>query len=161
MTTGIKTEPSIESEIQRLALEAMHGSGLFLVDVAVRGRQGSQIVEVFIDGDQGVDVDDLTSISKQLSFLLESEVLIRGKYHLNVSSPGEQKALLNPRQYRQHKGRTIEVLLRSSISDEDSVWEKGQLVSSSENNVVLELDSGKKKTITFEEIDEARIVMPW
>ncbi len=161
MTTGIKTEPSTESEIQRLALEAMHGSGLFLVDVVVRGRQGSRVVEVFIDGEQGVDVGDLASISKQLSFLLESEDLIRGKYHLNVSSPGEQKALLNPRQYRQHEGRTIEVLLRSSISDEDSVWEKGHLVSSSENNVVLELDSGKKKTITFAEIDEARIVMPW
>ncbi|GMQ81515.1 MAG: ribosome maturation factor RimP [Rhodothermia bacterium] len=161
MTTGIKTEPSIESEIQHLALEAMRGTDLFVVDVVVRGRQGSRVVEVFIDGDKGVHVDDLASISKQLSFLLESEDLLRGKYHLNVSSPGEQKAFLIPRQYRQHKGRTIELLVRSSRPDEDSVKKKGQLVSSSENDVVLELGSGERKTITFEEIDAARIVMPW
>ena len=161
MVTGIKAEINIESKIQRLALEAMQGLDVFLVDVVVRGRQGSRVVEVFVDGDQGVNVDVLALISKQLSFLLESEDFIRGKYHLNVSSPGEQKALMNPRQYHQHTGKTIEVQIRPTSSGAHSAKERGQLVSSSDQDVVLELDSGEIMTITFEEIDEARIVMPW
>ncbi len=161
MTIGLNIETSIESEIRRLALEAMVGSGLFLVDIVVKGHQGSRVVEVFIDGDDGVSVDSLASISRQLSFLLESGDVIPGKYHLNVSSPGEKKALLSPRQYKQHKGRTIEVLFRSSTSEKASIKTKGQLVSATEDDVVIELGSGEKKKITFEEIDEARIVMPW
>ena len=151
----------LKSEVTRMATEALEGYDMFLVDVVVRGRQGSRVVEVFVDGDRGAGVDELSGASRQLAFLLESEDLIRGKYHLNVSSPGEDKALMLPRQYGQHVGRQLEVTLRIPDSDEPGAVETGELVASEETTIVLKSESGESKEISFDEIDEAKIVMPW
>lgn len=157
----VKKELELRTQIYRLVEEAIEDRDVFLVDVVVRGRQGSRVVEVFIDADHGVGVDSLAKISRQLAFVLDSEDLIRGKYHLNVSSPGAEKALKLPRQYRQHEGRKIEITIRSENPEGGSIVETGELVSSSAEDVVLRLGSGKQHKILFEEIDEAHIVMPW
>jgi len=157
----VKTELDIRTQIIGLANEAIGESDIFLVDVVVRGRQGSRVVEVYVDGDNGVSVNTLAEISRQLAFVLDSEDLIRGKYHLNVSSPGVEKALKLSRQYRQHTGKKIEIKVRPERPDEHRAVEMGELVSSSGEEVVLRLGSGEKRRILFEEIDEAQIVMPW
>ncbi len=157
----VKTELDIRTQIYRLAEEAIEDRYIFLVDVVVRGRQDSRLVEVFIDGDNGVGVGTLAEISRQLAFVLDSEDLIRGKYRLNVSSPGADQALKLPRQYRRHAGRKIEIKIRPENPEGSGVVETGELVSSSEEDVVLRLGSGEQRKILFEEIDEAHIVMPW
>ena len=160
MTELTKKGMDAPEEQVRLAEEAIAATDLFLVDVEVRGRDGSRVVEVYLDGDAGVGIDELAEISRQLAFLLDTENIIPGKYSLNVSSPGSERALKYPRQYRRHEGRKVEIETRSG-SAEEVVTETGELVSSSDVDVELRLPGGEHRRIPFTEVERARIVMPW
>ena len=161
MTDKLVEHTSTKETLVKFAEEAMKGSDLFLIDIVIRGQNGSRVVEVYVDGDKGIGVDSLASVSRQLSFLVEAADLFRGKYYLNVSSPGVERALMFPRQYRHHEGKKVEIEIRSGLPEEVNVVETGELVTSSDVEIVLQLGSGEKKTIPFQEVEKARIVMPW
>ena len=153
--------PTLDSTLQSMVLEVIQDSELFLVDLTIRGRQGSKVVEVYLDGESGVSVDKLTSVSKQLAFLLETADIIKGKYNLNVSSPGSENALKMPRQYKLHAGRTLELTTQPQKEGSEPNKEKGELISATDTEFILKLSSGENRTYTFEEIKDARIVHPW
>ena len=162
MTTAMVSErQDLRSQVVELAEEAIDRADLFLVDVVVRGRKGSMVVEVFVDGDDAVGLDDLASISRSLGFVLETGDLIRGKYHLNVSSPGGERSLVVPRQYGKHVGREIEIKLLSSDDGEDSSVFDGELVSRSDTDIQIRLKTGTERAFTYDEIKQARIRLPW
>ena len=160
--TEIETrDVGLRETVVRLVEETIAGTDMFLVDVVIRGRQGSRVVEVFLDGDDGVGVDELAKTSRQVAYLLESEDLIRGKYHLNVSSPGAERALLFPRQYRKHEGKKIEIKVRSENPEVESVTDCGELVKATNTDLEIRLASGELRRVPFDEVEQAHIVMPW
>lgn len=127
---------------------------VYIVDIVVRGRQGSRVVEVYLDSDDGVGLDQLASYSREAGFLLEAEDVIKGHYRLNVSSPGADRPMTLPRQMRKHVGRTLAV----KQGEGDSV--EGVLKAADEEGIVLK--KGKQEVrLAFDTIQEARVVLPW
>lgn len=127
---------------------------VYIVDIVVRGRQGSRVVEVYLDSDDGVGLDQLASYSREVGFLLEAEDVIKGRYRLNVSSPGADRPMTLPRQMRKHVGRTLAV----KQGEGDSV--EGVLKAADEEGIVLK--KGKQEVrLAFDTIQEARVVLPW
>ena len=101
--------PDVTERVQALVEEVLAGSPHFIVELEVRGAPGSQAVDVFIDSDEGLGVDTLAEISREVAFLVEAEEVIAGHYRLNVSSPGVDRPLKLPRQYKKNVGRTLRV----------------------------------------------------
>ncbi|NNE70248.1 MAG: ribosome maturation factor RimP, partial [Rhodothermales bacterium] len=125
-----------------------------IVDIVVRGRQGSRVVEVFLDSDDGIGLDQLASFSREVGFLLEAEDVIKGKYRLNVSSPGADRPLTLPRQMRKHVGRKL------SVKREEGKPVQGVLQSADDEGITLK--KGKEEVrLAFDSIQEARVVLPW
>lgn len=148
------------TEVTRLAEEVLRDVDLFLVDVVVRGRKGSQVVEVYVDGDDGVGVDDLARLSREIGFLLDTEEVIKGKYNLNVSSPGEDRSLILPRQYRRHVGKSIDVQLSADGGEENSLV--SGLNRGVEGDVLrLETDEGEQISIPLDTVESAKVKLPW
>jgi ribosome maturation factor RimP len=148
---------SLEDRIVQLAEELIQRDDWFIVDLQVRGRKGSRVVEVYLDGDDGVNVDDMASLSRELAFLLDTEDLIKGKYHLNVSSPGDDRALVMERQYRRHVEKELQVLVNR---EDDGIWTEGENLGV--NNGVLTLRTKKGvEEISLSDISKARIKLPW
>lgn len=147
----------LRSRIRALAGEVATDSDAYVVDVQVRGQKGSRIVEVFVDADEGVGSDDLARISRGLAFLLETEDVVKGKYYLNVSSPGAERPLTLPRQYHKHVGRPFEV---KTGPETDPTVRTGTLVAVRDDAFDLDVD-GTTETIPFAEVTEARIRLPW
>jgi len=158
---SVKAGRDLRSRIVELAEEAIDTSDLFLVDVLVRGRVGSTVVEVFVDGDDAVGLDELASISRNLGFALETEDIISGKYNLNVSSPGAERALTMPRQYAKHVGREIKVKLSAEGDELESDTIAGELISNSDADIRILVQNGTERTIKLKEIKQARILLPW
>ena len=100
---------TLSEKIEAFAREAIASTPLYLVDVEVRGQKNSRIVRVFVDADEGVNLDTCASVSRQLGFLLETEDVIDGKYRLEVSTPGVDRPLADPRQYKKNVGRPLSV----------------------------------------------------
>ncbi len=89
----------------QLAEELIQRDDWFIVDLQVRGRKGSRVVEVYLDGDDGVNVDDMASLSRELAFLLDTEDLIKEVSPERILTRRDDRALVMERQYRRHVGK--------------------------------------------------------
>jgi len=151
----------LERLIVELVEQFIDEEQIFLVDVIVKGKSGNQKIQVFIDGDQYVDIDECSKISRKLTAELEERDVIEGRYIVEVSSPGADKPLKMIRQYKKHVGRELEVLTK-----EDKKYQ-GTLLTAGENNIELSIKSGKVKkavnsetlVLSFDEIDNSKVVI--
>jgi ribosome maturation factor RimP len=147
----------LRSRLRALADEVAEDRDAYVVDVEVRGQKGSRVIEVFVDSDGGVGTDDLAHLSRDLGFLLETEDVVKGKYNLNVSSPGADRPLMLLRQYPKHVGRTLAV--QTGEGDEAQA-RAGTLTAVHDDSFDLEHD-GETETIAFADVTDARVQLPW
>lgn len=151
---------ALADRVRAFAEEAAEDGDLFIVDVEVRGYQGSRVVSVYADSEAGAGADDLAALSRALSFLLDTEDLIKGRYRLDVSTPGADRPLVDRRQYRRHVGRTLEVTFEG---DGETETMTGELESVADAAIVLTVlgSSDGPTHIPFDSIRDARVVLPW
>ena len=154
------TYQSLTDRVRSLVDEVIAGSPLYLVDLAVRGQKGSRVVEVFVDSDEGLSVDELARVSREVGFLLETEDVIDGKYKLDVSSPGVDRPLVQPRQFKKNIGRRLEV----QVQPEEGGSKKrlqGELAAADEEGIELALSNKEVRRFPYAEVVRATIQLPW
>ena len=100
------------TDMLRSTVEAL-GFDLWGVEYLSQGRHS--VVRVYIDGPDGVTVDDCAAVSEQVSSVLDVEDPVTGEYTLEVSSPGVDRLLFRPEQYPGYVGEIIELRLRSAF----------------------------------------------
>ncbi len=147
----------IVNEIKQWA-EAALQDGYFLVDA--EQKTGSKKISVFIDGDNGVNVEVCRQLSKVLSDKLDEKDYGDTAYYLEVSSPGVDRPLMLQRQYPKHTGRELEVTLTGNNVI------TGKLENVTESSITLLLKDKKKgykgateKEIPFTEIKESIVLI--
>ena len=145
--TGDELRALLEPTIERLGYE--------LVDLEVRLGSGSGLVRVFIDKPAGIDLDDCEKVSLAVSALLDVEDPVPGNYNLEVSSPGLDRKLTKPAHFQRFAGETVKVQMRFPIEGRRRF--RGTLVSSDEENIVVEVD-GESFSLPLKTIDTARLV---
>ena len=122
----------------------------FLVDVLIKGNERNQKVLIFIDSDEGVNIDQCGKVNRELGLILEEEDLMGTKYFLEVSSPGLDHPIKLKRQYKKNEGRGLEV----ETSDGGKI--KGKLFQVFEESIVLKtLDD--EIVINYSEINQSKI----
>lgn len=153
------TDPRLE-KVKAAVEEVIANSPLFLIDISIRGRSGSQVVEIFIDSDDVLDVEGLARVSREVGFLLDTDEVFTGRYSLNVSSPGVDRPLGQPRQYKKNVGRTLQVSY-SADEQEDQKTVIGELAASDDLAIELKLPDGEVVRLPYENIKVARVKLPW
>ena len=81
------------------------GYQLWGLEFSAHGKR--KLLRVFIDGPQGISVDDCATTSRQISSVLDVEDPISGEYMLEVSSPGMDRPLFNLGQFEQYVGHVV------------------------------------------------------
>ena len=147
---------SLEARVRALAEEAVADADLFVVGVDVRGFQGSRVVSVYVDGPGGAGSDDLVALTRSLSFTLDAEDFIKGRYRLDVSTPGADAPLSDLRQFPQHVGREIAVTYEAG--QDQLVTAQAPLLAVEGEAIVLD---GEAAPIPFAAVRDARVVLPW
>ncbi|GIV61309.1 MAG: ribosome maturation factor RimP [Rhodothermaceae bacterium] len=146
-----------EERVRAIVEEVIAGTSHYVIDVQVRGRKGSRVVEVFLDSDAPLHVDELARLNREIGFLLDVEDVVDGKYHLNVSSPGVDRPLRLPRQYRKNVGRVLRVRYRAGDVPRTL---QGELTAVDEDGIELTV-GGRAERISFADIEEAKVQLPW
>jgi ribosome maturation factor RimP len=83
------------------------------VKVTTAGRR--RLLRMVVDSDRGVSLDDAALASRELSAKLDaSDVVGDMPYTLEVSSPGVDRPLTQPRHWQRAMGRLVRVPLTSS-----------------------------------------------
>jgi ribosome maturation factor RimP len=82
-------------------------AGLEVWDV----EAGPGLVRILVDGPDGVDLDSLGALTTTVSRALDAapDVAPAGRYHLEVSSPGVERALRTPEHFARFVGSTLAV----------------------------------------------------
>jgi len=145
--TGDELRQLLEPAIERLGYE------LSDLEAKLGGRSG--VVRVFIDQPEGIDLDDCKKVSLAVSALLDVEDPLPGQYNLEVSSPGLDRKLTKIEHFQRFTGQTVKVQMRFPIEGRKRF--KGALVSSNDENIVVEID-GESHSLPIATIDTARLV---
>ena len=110
---------------------AAAGMDLESVRMTVAGKR--RLLRVVVDSDHGVSLDDASDVSREVSALLDaSNVLGEVPYTLEVSSPGVDRPLTEPRHWRRARGR----LVRMKAAGEGSV--EGRVLAADADGVTLD-----------------------
>ncbi|MFI6092590.1 ribosome maturation factor RimP [Streptomyces sp. NPDC051218] len=148
-----------QSERLRELLEPLVSSkelDLEEIEVASVGRK--RVLRVVIDSDDGVDLDQIAEISRELSEKLdESDAMGDGEYTLEVGSPGAERPLTEHRHYLRAVGRLVKFQLTEG-GDELIA----RILDVDDEGVDLEVPGvkGRKPTarrLTFDAIAKARV----
>lgn len=107
------------------------------------------VLEILLDGDQGIAIEDCVQVSRHVGYHLEEENVIDKAYRLEVSSPGIDSALVLPRQFEKNIGRDVQIKML------DGTKKEGQLLSITGSTVGIEekvKEKGKKAVLLQTEI---------
>jgi ribosome maturation factor RimP len=114
---------------------------LELVDVEIQKAGGKQLVRLFVDKPGGIGLDELQSVSEEVSAILDAEDPIAGSYTLEVSSPGLDRPLKTEADYRRFVGRLAKVSSYELV-DGRRHW-VGRIVSCEDGLLTLNLEKEK------------------
>jgi ribosome maturation factor RimP len=132
------------AQVQALIEPVVSQAGLDLEDVVVRSVGQRRIVQVLVDRDGGIDLDAVAAVSRACSDALDTVELFGGAYELEISSPGVDRPLTEPRHWRRNTGRLVHVTLR------DGKDVTGRIVGTDDAGITLNL--GKtQRTIRYAE----------
>jgi ribosome maturation factor RimP len=125
-------------------IEPVVGSaGYDLEELVVTPAGRRSVVRVVVDRDQGVTLDDIAEISRAVSDVLDrnDDGMGRTPYVLEVSSPGVDRPLTEPRHWRRNTGRLVVVAVGPSGSAEEV---NGRVTAVDDAGVLLAVEARGK-----------------
>lgn len=128
--------------------------GASLYDIEVVSEFDETIFRVMITKQGGVNLDDCAEVSRELSLFLDVNPPIENEYRLEVSSPGIERKLINPKHFIQSIGEKVKL----KIAEVGQVI--GLLKDANEKDITVETD-GEMKTFTYSQINKARTYFEW
>jgi ribosome maturation factor RimP len=146
-------------EVESLASAVAQRRSLRLWDVQVAGRPGQMLVRVYVDADQGVDLQTVAEVSEELSRGLDLRDPIAGRYTLEVSSPGLERSLRRPEHFVASQGERVVVKAKRPLfSDGNRV--EGTILEADQDSVRIE-DRAGVVDVRYDEIKSARTIFEW
>jgi ribosome maturation factor RimP len=142
---------AIRSRIVALVEPVVNAAGYDLEDVAVNQAGRRTVVRVVVDADGGITLDDVAAVSREVSTALDEgdSAFGSGPYTLEVTSPGVDRPLKEPRHWRRNVGRLVTVRI-----GERSLT--ARIVAADEAGVQLADDSGVR-TARYDELGPGRV----
>ena len=130
--------------------------GYELVGVEFTGGSSHGTLRVYIDREDGVDIEDCASISRQLSAILDVEEPIQQNYDLEVSSPGLDRPIFKLADFERFTGEAAKI--KMSVGVEGRRNFKGVLQGVVESKLIeIEVD-GEIYQLPLADIGKANLV---
>jgi len=143
-------------KIEAIAERVAVGEGLALIDVELKGGRSNPLLRVYIDKPGGVSHADCALVSEQMSAILDVEDPFPGRYMLEVSSPGLDRKLVKPREYRYFAGRRARIVLREPLEQKKVL--EGTLAGFDEGRVKVGLEDERIVELELSNISKARLL---
>jgi len=149
-------------QIVDLLEPAVAAMGMDLEDVRITSAGRRRLLRVVIDSDGGVTLDDIALVSRELSATLDRAAAMgEAPYTLEVSSPGVDRPLTEPKHWRRAVGRLVKAPLRAQTrpatnGPADSLTVTGRVTGADSRGVRLDVD-GESREFGYSELGPGRI----
>jgi len=132
---------ALKDQISELVTPAVSDLGFYLEDVHVATPGSHRILTCIVDGDASLNLDQVTSVSRVISELLdEAPFMGETPFTLEVTSPGVDRPLTQPR----HFAKNVDRLLKIIKLDGSEVT--GRILANTDTDVTLTV-AVKKETL--------------
>lgn len=140
------------SELVRPVVAAT-GHDLEGLTVTAAGRRS--VVRILVDKDGGVSLDDVAAVSRTLGDALDAADeaepgLLGPSYVLEVSSPGVDRPLTEPRHWRRNTGRLVTATLREGGPV------TGRVVAADEAGLTLDV-AGTERPLAYTDVERGTV----
>jgi ribosome maturation factor RimP len=146
---------ALKDQISQHIAPALQQAGYFLEDINIVSPGKHRIVTVIVDGEESLNLDQVTLASKLVSELLdEASFMGETPFTLEVTSPGIDRPLTLPR----HFSKNVDRLLK--VTKTDGAVVTGRILANTDTDVtlsVLEKKETKEITILLGDIKRAQV----
>jgi len=132
-------------------------AGYDLEDVTVTAAGRRSLVRVTVDADGGIDLDAVAVVSRLVSDALDADAenprsprALAGAFVLEVSSPGVDRPLTEPRHWRRAIGRLVKVEVAGRTVT-------GRLTAADDSGVTLEVDGAESRPVGWAELGRGKV----
>ena len=132
--------PVDEGSVADVIRPVIAAAGMDLESVRVSAAGRRRLLRVVVDSDQGVSLDDAAAISRKLSAALDAAPVMGDfPYTLEVSSPGVDRPLTDPRHWRRAVGRLVQV----TAADVGPI--SGRVLAADADEVTLDVGGDRRR----------------
>ena len=142
--------------LRRMLAAVVETMGYELAGVELHARRDNALLRIYIDSENGISLDDCQRVSHQLSGVLDVEEPIAGRYTLEVSSPGLDRALIEDAHFNRFAGSEVCIQLRELLDGRRKLV--GRLLGMRDDDVVIVDSEGREWRVPIERIEKARLV---
>lgn len=142
------------SQLEEIIEPITKSLGFELWGIEFSAHKKNALLRIYIDSEQGVNVEDCAQVSRQVSSVLDVEDPITSKYILEVSSPGLDRKLFKPKHFASYAGHQAEVKLHIPYEGQRNFT--GVLKGVEEDEVVLQIED-EEFCFPLETIDKAKL----
>lgn len=150
--------PRLDRQKLRAMLEpVVERAGAELEDLTEQRAGSRRLIRVVVDRDGGVSMDDVADVTRAVSDALDSYAPMgETAYVLEVTSPGIDRPLSEPRHWRRAQNRLVKVVLKAGGEV------VGRVTASDDDGVTLLLGTasdaqGEQRTLAYGEIAKAKM----
>jgi ribosome maturation factor RimP len=165
-TTG---EVGRVDRIRAIADRVARSRGLDVFDVQFRREAHGWMLRIYLDKPdapvhagragtiegEGVTIDDCQFVSAEVGTLLDVEDVVGHRYTLEVSSPGLDRPLRGPADYRRFAGCLAQLVLAGPVEGRTHV--RGRLQGMEGDDVLVTVGKDQVKRIPASQIARARL----
>ena len=146
------------AQLQAIIESAVTALGFELIGIEHLSQGRHSLLRIYIDHEDGIDVEDCAEVSRQVSAVLDVEDPIKGEYTLEVSSPGLDRPLFTEAHYQRYSGSLAEIRLRAPLEGRRKF--RGRLQGVSDGKVLIEVD-GVEYAVPLDGIEKANLIHEW
>jgi ribosome maturation factor RimP len=144
-----------EQKLTDLLRPAVEETGKTLRGIEYLSAGNNSVLRLFIDHENGINVDDCAEVSRQVGALLDVEDPISSEYSLEVSSPGVDCPLFELAHFQEVIGETVNVRLSMPLNGRRKF--KGPLVAIENDTLIVQVDSIDYE-LAISNVDKANLV---
>jgi len=166
---------AIARRLTELLTPVVEGAGAFLEGIKTTRAGKYSTVRVLVDLPDGpgeLGLDALTEVSRAVSAALDEADPVKGRYTLEVSTPGAERELSTPRHFRRAVGHDVELTVEDAESTESTESTEteddgaeagltrltGTVAAADDDSVTLRIDD-HERVVSLDDIRQARMVV--
>ncbi|HSG32107.1 MAG TPA: ribosome maturation factor RimP [Thermodesulfobacteriota bacterium] len=145
----------ILKKIEELISPVLRDKQLELIDIEYKPEGRGKVLRVYIDKQGGVNIDDCTAVSRELSVIMDIHDIINGTYNLEVSSPGLTRVLKRNEDFIRNIGKKLKLKLIEPLNKQYVL--RNAVLQSFENNTLNINYEGAEYEIAIDNVSKANL----
>lgn len=149
---------NIEEKVEQLVKTKIEENGYELYDVEYAKEGKNYFLRIFIDKENGIDINDCEKVNNAITDILDEANYIKEQYFLEVSSPGIERILKKDKHLESSIGEKVNIKL---FKKDENNKKEYQGILEKYNDEFITINGDKETQIERKNISQIKTIYDW